>query len=309
MKITHRQLKYFVEIARTGSITTAATTLRIAQPALSHHIAAIEEELGVTLFERHARGVKLTAEGQRLLDRASSILRQLDRLGDDVRHGGGQPRGPVNLCIAGAVASVLAVPLYRLLAARVPEVRLQLSTGMSTEVRVLVESRRVDLALMPTAFELPGLEAHPAFEESFYLFGSRQLFTGESGPIRFADIGMRPLVAPDRDHDLRELIERTALSLNCPLNVCYELNSTELSRALVSEGLACSIMPRNVYPQLNGGEVVAREVVEPSLTRTQSVVWVADNPLPPAGQAVHDALLDVIATLIEDGTLKARMLP
>ena len=70
MKITHRQLKYFVEIARTGSITTAATTLRIAQPALSHHIAAIEEELGVTLFERHARGVRLTAEGQRLLERS-----------------------------------------------------------------------------------------------------------------------------------------------------------------------------------------------------------------------------------------------
>jgi len=307
MKLTHRQLKYFVEIARCGSITTAATTLRIAQPALSHHIASIEEELGVVLFERHARGVKLTAEGKRLLDRASSILRQLDRLKDDVRSGG-QPRGPVNLCIAGAVASVLAAPLYRLLESQTPEVRLLLTTGMSTEVRVLVEARRADLALMPTAFELPGLEAHPAFEEAFFLFGSRELFGSEAGPIRFADIGMRPLVQPDRDHDLRKLIERTALSLNCPLNVRYELNSTELSRALVGEGLACSIMPRNVYAHLNGGDVIAREIVEPSLTRIQSVVWAADNPLTAAGQAVHDALLDVIVSLIEDGTLKARLL-
>jgi LysR family nitrogen assimilation transcriptional regulator len=309
MRITHRQLKYFVEIARSGSITTAATTLGIAQPALSNHIATIEEELGVVLFERHARGVKLTAEGQRLLDRAGSILRQLDRLKDDVRNGGGQPRGPVSLCIAGAVASVLAAPLYRVLESEFPDVRLLLTTGMSTEARGLVESRRVDLALMPTAFELPGLEAHGVFEEAFYLFGSSELFEGESGPIRFADIGMRPLVAPDRDHDLRKLIERTALSLNCPLNVRYELNSTELSRALVSEGLACSIMPRNAYPQLAGSDVVAREVIEPTLTRTQSVVWAADNPLTPAGEAVRKALLQVAASLIEQGTLKARIVP
>jgi DNA-binding transcriptional LysR family regulator len=59
--MTPRQLKYFVEIARTGSITTAASTLHIAQPALSHHIAAMEEELGVSLLERHARGVRPTA--------------------------------------------------------------------------------------------------------------------------------------------------------------------------------------------------------------------------------------------------------
>jgi LysR family nitrogen assimilation transcriptional regulator len=307
MRITHRQLRYFVEIARSGSMTTAATTLRIAQPALSHHIATIEEELEVVLFERHARGVKLTIEGQRLLDRAASMLRQMDRLKDEVRSAGGLPRGPVSLCIAGAVANVLAVPLFRLLEERVPDVRLQLTTGMSTEARVLVESRRVDLALMPTAFELPGLEAHAVFEEAFYLFGSSTLSEGETGPIRFADIGMRPLVAPDRDHDLRKLIERTALALNCPLNVRYELNSTELSRTLVNEGLAFSIMPRNAYPQLNASHIVVREVIEPALTRIQSIMWVADNPLSQAGEAVRAALLEVIGSLVEQCVLQARL--
>jgi LysR family nitrogen assimilation transcriptional regulator len=308
MRITHRQLKYFAEIARSGSVTTAATTLRIAQPALSHHIATIEEELGVVLFERHARGVKLTPEGQRLFERATSILRQLDGLKDDVRNSGAQPRGPVSLCIAGAVASVIAAPLYRLLESQTPDVRLLLTTGMSTEARALVEARRVDLALMPTAFELPGLEAQPAFEESFYLFGSASLFQGETGPIGFADIGTRPLVAPDRDHDLRKMIERTALTLNCPLNVRYELNSTELSRALVSEGLAFSIMPANAYPRA-GQDVVARKVVEPELTRTQSIVRVADNRLTPAGHAVRSAILQVIASLIDGGALNATLMP
>jgi LysR family nitrogen assimilation transcriptional regulator len=307
MRITHRQLKYFIEIARTGSITTAASSLGIAQPALSHHIAAIEEELGVVLFERHARGVKLTAEGQRLLDRGASILRQMDRLRDDVRNAGGKPRGPVSLCIAGAVAAMLAAPLYRFLERETPDVRLTLTTGMSTEARALIESRRVDMALMPTAFELPGLEAHAVFEETFFLFGSVKLLEGKRKPVRFKELGMKPLVAPDRDHDLRKLIERTALSLNVPLNVRYESNSAELSRALVTDGLALAIMPSNAFPDPARADVVARELIEPSLSRTQSIVWVADQPLTPAGVAVHDALLAVIASLIEQQTLKGSL--
>jgi len=307
--VTPRQLKYFVEIARTGSITTAASTLHIAQPALSHHISAMEEELGVALLERHARGVKLTAEGQRLLERAVSILRQLDRLNDDVRDASTRARGKVSLCLVGSVAQVLTVPLYRLLAERAPEVRLQISTGMSREARALVEARRVDLALLPVAYELTRLESIPAFEERFCLFGLDLLFEGETGPIRFAGIGDRPLVAPDRDHDLRKLIERTALAHNCALNVQYELNNPELYRRVVQEGLAFAIMPRNAFSDAETFGVVARDIVEPSIERTQSVVWMVDHPLTPAGEAVRIALLDVIASLIADGTLKARQLP
>ena len=127
--------------------------------------------------------------------------------------------------------------------------------------------------------------------------------------IRFVDIGARPLVAPDRDHDLRKLIERTALSMNCTLNVRYELNSTELNRALVHDGLAFAVMPRNAYPNLDPRAVIAREIVEPTLTRTQSVVWVADNTLTPAGEAVRAALLEVSASLISQGALHAKLTP
>ena len=59
MSMTPRQLKYFVAISRAGSITGAADILKIAQPALSQHIASMEAEIGVPLLSRHARGVEL----------------------------------------------------------------------------------------------------------------------------------------------------------------------------------------------------------------------------------------------------------
>ena len=307
--MTPRQLKYFVAIARTGSITTAASTLHIAQPALSHHIAAMEEELGVALLERHARGVRPTAEGQRLLERATAILRQMDRLRDDVRDASTHPRGNVSVCIVGSVAPVLTAPLFRLLSERAPEVRLQLTTGMSREAQAMVEARSVELALLPTAHELPRLQAIPVFQESFCLFGRPELVGAKAAPIAFADIGDRPLVAPDRAHDLRRMVERTALDLNCQLNIRYELNNSELLRRVVAEGLACAVMSRNAFADPAAAGVVARPITQPVIERTQSLVWMVDQALSPAAEAVRATLLELIGRLIDSGRLNARRLP
>lgn len=306
--MTPRQLRYFVEVARAGSITTAAQALHIAQPALSQHIAAMEQELGAQLLQRGARGVKLTTEGRRLLDRAASILRQMERLKDDVHAAASEPIGPVSLCLVGSVASLLTVPLFRALDARAPHIRLQLSTGMSSEARALLESRRVELALLPTAFEMPHMDAIPIFEERFYLFGQKKLFDGLGNPIRLREIGSRPLVAPDREHDLRKLMERAALDQNCSLNVRYELNSSVLLRRAVIEGLGFAVMPRNTFSPWEARGLEAREIVEPTMERTQSLARLIEQPLNLAGEVVHATLIDVIADLIRRKKLKARLL-
>ena len=307
--MTPRQLRYFLEVAQAGSITAAAHALHIAQPALSQHIAAMEDELGVQLLQRAARGVKLTAEGRRLLDRAASILRQLDRLKDDVHAASSEPAGPVSLCLVGSVAPILAVPLFRALDARAPGIRLHLATGMSSEARAMLEARRVEMALLPTAFELSEFEALPVFEERFCLFGRKQLFAGEAqGPMAFRDIGERPLIAPDREHDLRKLIERAALDQKCPLNVRYELNSSVLLRRAVIEGLGFAVMPGNTFCAADARGLVAREIVEPVIERTQSLAWLSEQPLTPAAEVVKATLVDVVTTLVKQGALKARLL-
>ncbi len=72
------QLKYFVAVAEEGNVTRAATRLRIAQPPLTRQIRSLEEELGVPLFERTARGVRLLPTGQTMLAHARAILAQVD---------------------------------------------------------------------------------------------------------------------------------------------------------------------------------------------------------------------------------------
>lgn len=298
--MTPRQLRYFVAISETGSISTASASLRIAQPALSQHIAALEAEFGVPLLERHARGVSLTAEGRRLHERAASILEQLDGLREEVVAPHGSPRGTVRLCLAASMAQLIAGPLYRYIETHFPEIDLLLSCAMSNEVRVVVETRQMELALMPNAFELPTVHSRPIYEESFSLFGPSDAFAEGETTIRFADIGTRPLVAPSRDHDLRKVMERTALGLNCPLNVRYEINDHEMCFALVQEGLACSIMPEtSATGRLRPDKppVTKLRIVEPELKRVQSIVRVPARRFSAATEAVEQALEHVVREL------------
>ncbi len=73
-----RQLSYFLAIARCGSFTSAANTLFVAQPALSVQINKLEGELGCALFDRGARGVRLTPAGEELLERAEPIIASIE---------------------------------------------------------------------------------------------------------------------------------------------------------------------------------------------------------------------------------------
>ncbi|KGD86749.1 LysR family transcriptional regulator [Achromobacter sp. RTa] len=308
--MTPRQLRYFLEIARNGSLSLASQALRVAQPALSQHVAALETELGVPLFERHPKGVSLTADGRRLQQRATSILEQLDRLKADVLDPAGKPRGTVRLCLARSLAQVLAAALYRHIEREYPDLRLLLSSALSSEMRTALESRQVDIALMPNAFELPGLRIRPVYEEGFSLFGHEKRFDKPGKTIAFSAIGSRPLVAPDRDHDLRRLIERTAVDLNCPLNVKYEINDPELSFALVRDGLAFAVLPDSAGPELARGNAPmgARRLVRPAITRTQSIVRAADSPPGGAVAAVELAIETVLRDMVEAGILRGVLL-
>lgn len=294
-RLTPRQLRYFIEIVKAGSLSGASERLGIAQPALSQHVGAMEEALGARLFERHARGMKITAEGQRLYGRALSILDQLGALREDVRDAAANPRGRVRLAIAGALSTVLAAPLLRAVGQRYPDIRLDLMEGLSQRVAELIESRTVDLAIFSGAADMEGVAARPLFTEKLYLFGAPGSLPGRGKTLRYARIAGCALVAPDRRHDLRKMMEREAVAQGLRLDVRYELNSAPMTVSLVREGLACAVLPRSAFGgMLAAMPVQSRLIVEPQLSRVQSLVWSHDRPLGSAARALVDLVAEVV---------------
>jgi len=88
------QLRYFVAVAEEGHVGRAARRLRVAQPPLSRHIRALEDEIGAWLFERTPRGMTLLPPGQVLLDHARGILTAVDRAVEAARARTGPPPAP-----------------------------------------------------------------------------------------------------------------------------------------------------------------------------------------------------------------------
>lgn len=139
------QLKTFVTVAREGSVTRASGLLHLSQPAVSAHIKAMEDALGLSLFERTPRGMSLTRDGQRLLDKAERTLAAHQELLAEATRSKGELTGKLRLGAAGSNSSHEAVGrLLTTLAARFPGVDVALEHRTSQEVLAGIRSGTLD---------------------------------------------------------------------------------------------------------------------------------------------------------------------
>lgn len=307
MSITLRQLRYFVEIAQCQSFSQASQRLFIAQPALSQNISTLEKQLGTLLLERHARGVRLTPAGERLLTGAKEMLEKADSLKELAVGHAQTPTGAVHLSLAGSLARVIVGPLLREVSTKYPGVRLTIREGLSFEVRNHVESGSADLAVMPSPSEIPGMASLSIYEERFMLFGSSVTMRGKPKAMRFAHVAKLPLAVPDGAHDLRKVVERAANTMNHQLDIRYELNSPQMLIAIANEGLAYTIMPAAAcLDAMRARTVVGRAIIEPELSRVQAIVWSHHRPLAPTAQVVCATIKQVVADLVLKEKLPGR---
>src|SRR5947207_13818447 len=105
-----RQLRFFLQIAELGSMTRAATFLHIAQPAQSRQMQQLEDELGVTLFQRSDRGVALTDAGALLCDRAVGLLQHFERVRQEVKDELNEPSGEVAVAMPTSMLQLVTLP-------------------------------------------------------------------------------------------------------------------------------------------------------------------------------------------------------
>src|SRR2546430_15431823 len=143
-----RGVAYFLRIAELGSITRAATHLHVAQPALPRHVRRLEQELNVALFTRANRGVRLTEAGQKLLDGAARILRDLERTGDEIRAQDAHPSGKIILGITPTLCPVLVPELSLRMRRDYPRIELKAVHAGMVRLEEFVIDGRVDIALL-----------------------------------------------------------------------------------------------------------------------------------------------------------------
>lgn len=288
-----RQLAYFVKCAELGSVSRAAAALRVAQPAISRQIAALEREVGTELMLRHGRGVSLTEAGETLLGHAHEILERIDLARHEVEAVRGVHGGSVAFGMPTSAAEIAAVRLIRRFRARFPGAQLRVREGFGSHLQEWIAADRLDAAVMYDPQPSWGLAVEPVLWEDFCLIGppDSELLARPEVPVALALSA--PLVLPSREHGLRRRVERISVEAKIPLSVAVEVDSLPVIRELVAEGVGHSILtPSSAEPELGQGRLGIAKLSDPPLVRTVALVTPRHRPLGrTAREAVHAARL------------------
>ncbi|MDP1582164.1 MAG: LysR family transcriptional regulator [Bradyrhizobium sp.] len=247
-------LRYFVETARLRSISRAAASLGVVQPALTRRIQLLEERLGVPLLLRHRRGVEPTEAGLLVLERAELILRMTQQLENEIRFLGVEPAGPVALGFPPSMGILIVGKLLSQCSARYPRIKLMLQEDYSPAVRASLLAGRLDIGIMSCEAQHPDLICQPLFSESMWLIGRQSDWRFPQGQVHSRALDKLPLLIGSF---MRTLLEKHLAKSGVELTVVAEADSLSLAREAVRAGAGFFVGPLSALDR----ELKAKEFV------------------------------------------------
>ncbi len=306
-----RQLRYFISIVDQGSVSSAARVLHIAQPALSQHIANLEDELTTELLVRSSRGVKPTKAGEVLYHHARKIVAQMKQATDDVRREADTPRGEVSIVVPPMLGVHVAPLLLERVASKYPEVELRIMEELGLNVKEMIENSRVDLGILATRDKSPKSEYLHLYTEPLYLVSRRRSdappCTGED-TADVEELFSVPLVLSQQSHAVREMVESVSERLGRTLNLRVTTESTRLRLSYIRSGVSSGVLPWPSFDALwRRGEISARRLDNPELIRDIYLAWPRNQPLNAASRAVRQEMLDICHELFDLGVIRGTL--
>lgn len=272
-----RVLRYFLTVVREESITKASEFLHITQPTLSRQLAQLEEEVGVKLFDRGTRKIKLTNEGILLRRRAEEILQLVDKTEKELVEQEELVEGKISIG-CGEIASVQLLPeLFRNFHQKYPRVTFDIFTATADFVKEQMDKGLLDLGLLlePVDMEKYDFIRMNMKEKWIVLMPPNDLLT-EKEFITASDLAELPLILPRRMQVQSELASWFGDYYN-KLNVLFTSNLSTNGAVMVSRGLAYSLVIEGSVPFWDASKVAYRPLY-PELWSTSVLAWKRGQP-------------------------------
>lgn len=237
-------LRAFVSVADTGSVSLAAQNLHVTQSALTRRLQRLESSLGTVLLDRRTRPVALTGAGQAALERCRRVLNDLREVQAVTSHGE-SPRGVMRIGVAHALTEFTLSRPVGLIRGKFPQVSLRLGTGWSRELLERVRGGAIDAAviLLPDDEPLPQ-EVHgkKVGKERFVLVGPRR-----HRPIRkLQDLNDAQWILNPEGCGARAALRKVLSRANLDMVVAVEAYNYDLQLALVAENRGLSLVPDHI---------------------------------------------------------------
>ncbi|WP_245992526.1 LysR family transcriptional regulator [Prauserella muralis] len=305
-----KQLKALVTVAEVGSVTRAAELLHLVQPAVTRQIRALEQELGVPLFERTRHGMRLTAPGATLVERARRALTELDRARAELAPAKGELTGIVAVGLLESTADLLAAPLVAGLARHHPGIELRLLTAYSGHLQRWLDDGDLEVSLLYNLTSTPSLNVRPLVSERLWAVAPLSAKLRPDTPVGLRELAEHAVVMPAPGHGLRSLLDQAAHRAETPLHAAVQTNSMALQKQLVRSGHGWTVLPGvGIAADIAQGTLSAAPLCAPEVWRSIVLGTPRAGRVSPAADAVARELVSQVRAAVREGRWPSAQLP
>jgi DNA-binding transcriptional LysR family regulator len=236
------QLRAFVAVVEHGSLTAAARTLNLSQPAVTHQLHELEQRFNVVLIERLGKRACLTQAGEKLIEHARHLLEEDARTQTAMRRFGDGWLGRARIGTSMTVLTYLLPPILRQLKTDHPQLEINLKAGLTATTLQMLKANALDLGLCAMPIADPAFEVVPLFRDELVA-----LVPAGFGPVPKratpAFLSRCPLILGNADSALRRTVTARLARAGTPPKPVMEFDNVETIRSVVAVGLGASIIP------------------------------------------------------------------
>lgn len=296
--MTLTELKYVLAVAREKHFGRAADACHVSQPTLSVAIKKLEEELGVTLFERGGGGeLSITPSGERVAEQAAHIFELVDDIKDLAAEAKDDLQGPLKLGAIYTIAPYLLPELIPQLHERAPHMPLLLEENYTRVLTEKLKKGELDAMIIATPVDDPSILALPLYEEPFVVALPAGHAWKRKKAIDSLELENESLLLLSSGHCFRDQVLKVCPALNRSatggLQKTLESSSLETIRHMVASGIGSTVLPCTATRLHSSTDslLMYRPFTKPAPSRVVSLAWRKSFPRPRAIEAVRQAVL------------------
>ncbi|MCP8969218.1 LysR family transcriptional regulator [Ectobacillus ponti] len=293
-----RQLRYFMEVAEREHVTEAAEHLHVAQSAISLQIAKLEAELGVTLFERAGRNVKLTPIGRIFLTHVKTAMKAIDYAKEKVDEYLDPEHGTIKIGYPTSLASQLLPSVVSAFRNQHPYVSFHLRQGSYSFLIDAVKNGDINIAFLgPVPAKDTDIDTHILFTEhmSALLPASHRL-AGRSS-LYISDLRDEDFVLFPKGYVLQQIVVDACRQAGFVPNIKSEGEDMDAIKGLVSAGIGVSLLPDSTFSDTPPRFTVKIPVESPPVRRTVGIIVPRNRELSPSEKSFYQFTKEFFSVL------------
>ncbi|MCB5189069.1 LysR family transcriptional regulator [Methylobacillus caricis] len=271
--MTLSELRFIVAVAKERNFRRAAEKTFVSQPALSLAVKKLEEELGVTIFERSHKDVAMTPIGEQIVQQATRTLEEANRVKEIARQGNNQLAGAFKLGVIYSTGPYLLPEIIPALRQLAPEMPLEVEENLTANLETQLRNRVLDAAIIALPFDVPGVCYEPLYDESFVV----------AVPDIHPWASRKSILAEELADEKVLLLNSGHCFSNQVVLACPELsrhgevlqgNSLETIRNMVASNLGITVLPCSAAVERYRNPLIkVIPFAEPVPTRRMALAW------------------------------------